>query len=463
MILIPLEVWEQTAVTEHYFSPIMNYQNEGDKGITNITSSTTGKNGNFYYLSFPAATYVLPYFTFKIFGVDPSPLALQIFNLFTHLLSVILLFKLVLFLTSSQLPESTSTIPAIIAAGVYLFSPTPLWFYGNGYTHHTLVNLFILWSSLIALKELFSKTTTSGFKLFIPLTLGILTAYSGYLLAFILCVTFLFKWYKQKQFQPMIVISLSAIVLGSWITYWQYASVIGGSNFLDNLFQRFVLRSGSEIGFGAGMLRLIESLGMWYAVGYLPILLFIVYQFFSLRIIRLHFTKRERAFFMISSVLLFSHHILLKEFTAVHNYSVLIDGILISGLVGVLITKMIIHYRLIMFSKVAMLLVVVCSIAQYYYINRIGDYGQNGDRYDYMQKIGESIRENSTGEDVIFVMNMKDKPSPQVVYYSKRNFYYVNDESSANEMVKELNIKSAKIFVIEDKRVEDILSIGSDI
>lgn len=461
LILIPMEVWEQTSIDEHYFSPIMSYQNEGDRGIANMTSNTTEKNGNLFYLSFPAATYVIPYFFFKILGVHPSPLALQVFNMFTHLFCVLLLFQIVLFITSSQLPESKRTIPAIVAATIFLFSPTPLWFYGNGYTHHTLVNVFILWSILITLKILYSNESNRNIKLLFVLTFSILTAWAGYLLAFIICCIFLIRWYKQKKFQPTIVVSITAVLLGSFITYWQYSSIIGGSKFLAYLFDRFFVRSGLDIGFGSSITQLFMGIGKWYIVGYLPILAFLLYQLFNLKINRYQLTREERSFLIISSSLIFSHHFLLSEFTSAHNYSVLIDGILISGIAGILLTKMINNGTSLKRIKFAMLLVFFTSISQYYYINRIGEYSQNGDRYDFMQKIGETIKENSTKEEVIFVMNLEDKPSPQVIYYSKRNFHHVKDRDSANEIMYKSNIKTGKLFVIEKQKVKSIISINN--
>ena len=459
MILIPMEIWEQTSVTEHYYSPIMTYQNEGDKGIPNVTVSRTENNGNFFYISFPAATYVLPYFSFKLFGVDPSPLALQFFNMFSHLLCVVLLFKIVLFISFSQLNKSTRNIPALIAAGVYLFSPSPLWFHGNGYTHHTLINLFLLWSILVALKELFAKESTSGIKLLLPLVLSILTAYAGYVLAFIVGIVFVVKWMRKKQFQPVIIVVVTSVVLGTCITYWQYSAVVGGDNFMDYLYQRFIVRSGSELGFLESVNRLFSSLGKWYVVGYLPVLIFMVYQLFRLRFRQLYLSMKERAFLLIASSLCLIHHLLLQEFTAVHNYSVLLDGIFISGMVGVLTSKMLIQHKFSLFAKGVLMFAFILSIVQYYYINRIGDYGQNGDRYDYMQEIGETIKENATGKDVIFMMNFEDRPSPQVMYYAKRNFYYIEDIASANQILKDRGKKSGKVFIVDNKAVSEVVAI----
>ena len=464
LILIPMDIWEQKSAREHFFGPIMNFQNEGDRGINNITVEGLEKNGDFYYLSFPSATYALPYLFFKLFAVSPSPLALQIFNMFTHFMCIILLFQVILFITSSQLPKQKIIIPAVIASSIFLFSPTPLWFFGNGYTHHTLVIVFILWSILYALKSFHTQEPVSTIrliKLFISLTLSILTAWSGYLLALILCCISIKRWYDQKQFQPVILVSIAAVTLGSIITYWQYSSIVGASTFIGYLADRFSVRSGSEAGIGSSMVQLFIALGKWYIVGYLPILIFLTYQLLNLKFIRYHFGGREKSFLSISIILVFSHHFLLPEFTAEHNYSVLIDGILISGIVGIFLTRMINKGKRIKLTNLGLFLVFLSSISQYYYINRIGDYGQNGDRYDFMQKIGNSIQENSSNEEVVLVMNLTDKPAPQVMYYAKRNFHHVDDRTHAYEIMHESNAKPGKLFIIDNQEVKEIVPIGN--
>lgn len=468
MILIPMEVWDQTPSSEHHYAPIMNFPNAGDKGLNNMTLEELQKNGNFYYLSFPSATYLLPYLSFKLIGVSASPLALQVFNMLVHLLCALLLYRIVRFLTmknSGDISETNQSdqLPAIVAAAVFLFSPTPLWFFGNGYTHHTLVILFILWTVLISLRILHGNTHVRKWdwaQLFLALTLAVLTAWSAYLLAFILFCIALRRWFQTKEINAFLVIPILAVALGSSLTYWQFSSVVGSDVFLTYLKDRFLVRSGSESGVGTSILHLFAALGKWYAIGFLPILIFILYQILRLKTLRFHFSEKERTFLIVIITLCFSHHFLLGEFTAAHNYSVLLDGVLISGLSGLLLSRMI-DAKLKTWLLYSLLgLVFLASITQYYYINRIGDYGQNGDRYDFMQTIGETMRENSTEDEVLFVMNLNDKPAPQVMYYAKRNFHHVKSLNEADSLMKMYDIQKSKVFVIKDQVVVEIRTLS---
>lgn len=471
MILIPMEVWDQTPASEHHYAPIMNYSNAGDKGVNNMTLEELQKNGNFYYLSFPSATYLLPYLSFKLFDISPSPLALQVFNMLVHLLCALLLYRIIRFLTMQNSVGTVETnqidqLPAIVAAAVFLFSPTPLWFFGNGYTHHTLVILFILWTISISLRILHGNAHNRKWdwvQFFFALTLAILTAWSSYLLAFILFCIAIYRWFQTKKISVFLVIPILAVTLGSFLTYWQFSSVVGSDVFLTYLKDRFLVRSGTERGVGSGILHLLTSLGKWYAIGFLPVLVFLLYQVFSLKTFRFQFTKKERSFLIITICLCFSHHFLLGEFTAAHNYSVLLDGVLMSGLVGLLLRRMLDlkMRRRILYSSLG--LVFLASITQYFYINRIGDYGQNGDRYDFMQRIGETIRANSTELEVLFVMNLKDKPAPQVMYYAKRNFHHVKSFNQADSLMKAHDIQLGKVFVIKDQAVDEIRTLSREL
>ena len=461
LISIPMDIWEQTESKEHYYSPIMNFQNEGDRNINNVTIEGIQKNGNFYYLSFPCLTYLLPYSVFNLFGIGHSPLALQCFNLLTHLICIILIFKIILFVTSSDSsPLWKSKKVALLTAAIFTFSPTPLWFYGNGYTHHTLVQVFILWNILTILKMTFSTRPISMVQwitLFTSLTLAILTTWTGHLLAFILFCYSILLWYRgNKIYIRISIVALTSVFVGSALTFWQYSSVVGADIYLGYLYDRFFDRSGLSMGFITSTAHLIFAIGKWYIIGYLPILILILFQ---LKIARFQFSQKERTFLTIMLILTFSHHFLLGEFTTAHNYSVLIDGVLIAGIASILMLRIIEkgkHSKLMLFMVV---FVIAGSIGQYYYINRVGQYGQNGDRYDAMKNIGETIKNNSSSEDVIFVQNLLDKPATQVMYYSKRNFHHVHNRDTVMQLMIKSNLKQGKLFVISDQEVVKIQNI----
>ena len=79
-----------------------------------------------------------------------------------------------------------------------------------------------------------------------------------------------------------------------------------------------------------------------------------------------------------------------------------------------------------------------------------------------MKEIGLSIKTNSAPSDLIFTLNLKEKPNPQVIYYAKRNFHQLNNMSDVEEILAKENNESAKVFIIKDNIVDSIVSLKSN-
>ena len=457
LVLIPVEIWNNTSPMDYNFSPVMSYQNEKDLYINNMTLDYMEKDGSYYYLSFPVLTYLVPYVAFKM-GLPATPLGLQILNMLTHLLCVFLLFKITFFITSERLSERSSAIAAIVSSSVYLFSPTPLWFHGNGYTHHTLIIVFILWGIYTALKLFHSKAQIkilTIISLFFALTFAILTAWIGCILALIIFCIATYKSLKNIRFSLIVGVTILAVIISLGFTFWQYSSVVGVDNFLLYLENRFFVRTTMDGG-NSGILQTLVGVGKWYIVGYLSILVFLLFQLLNVRPIKFNLTHKEKSFFWMTFILVFSHHFLLGEFTIAHNYSVLIDGVLISILVGVLFGTIVESKINVTRNYIGIAVALILCVGQYYYINRPGEISQNGDKYSAFKEIGETIKNNSTKNDLLFTLNLNEKPAPQVIYYAKRNFYQVDHLTEVYLLLEERGEKSGKVFIIENMKVKRI-------
>lgn len=460
LVLIPIDNWNQSSPLDFNYGPVMSYQNENDLYINNITIDFTEKNGSYYYLSFPVLTYLIPYLAFQI-GLPATPLGLQILNMILHLVCAYLLFKTVSFITKESLSSEKSTTVALLTSAIYIFSPTPLWFHGNGYTHHTLVILFLLYSIYVTLKIFYSQTkpTLSHLiQLFIALSLAMLTAWIGFLLSAVICVLVLLKIKKNKKILLVFAVSFIAAIGSFSFTIWHYSSIVGYDNLIIYFDNRFFTRTTFDDN-DSGFFQTVYSISKWYVIGYLPILLFVIYQFISRKTFRLKISNRERTFFWITISLAFSHHILLGNFTAAHNYSVLVDGIFISVLGGILFNEFLSSLASFRTKFIGVLLLFTMCIGQYYFINRPGETSQNGDSYSNYQDIGDYMRINSTKDDVLFTIGLDEKPAPQVIYYAKRNFYQLNDLKEVQKIINEKSIKRAKVFTIKNMKVQKLESI----
>jgi hypothetical protein len=147
------------------------------------------------------------------------------------------------------------------------------------------------------------------------------------------------------------------------------------------------------------------------------------------------------------------------EFTVVHDYSVIIDGLFWTFLLAFLSERIKLSAaRLNIFASV----VIVLSVAQYYAINRPGKYNQNGDLYSIYQDIGETIKATSTSEDTIFITGFDEsvnQNNPQIIYYAKRNFKPVNNELDAQTFMQEFNRQNAKLYILDKGKVVQIKSL----
>ena len=450
-----MEIWDTSSASEFHFAPVMSYQNEGDKGLNNMTLSEMKSKGNFYYLSFPPITYLAPYYSFKLVGCSPSALALQWFNMMLGVISVFLFYFLMKGVLKARTDEVWQRAGAVSGSLFFLFAPTPLWFFGNGYTHHVLAIPFVLLTLLayVNIRNAERSSKRQYFLLFLGIFLVVSTVWYGIILAALISFLGVYQWFKSKKCLPFIWIPPLAIMLGLTLFFIHYSSIVGQDVFLSYLGNRFFVRSGMETD-SATFIDLILGTGKWYVVGFsLWIMLPLVIWWRSRK--EFTFNKLEKNILFIATGTAFLHHFLLREFTVAHNYSVLIDAIYLGILISILFSakgeKSNENFKLI-----SLFLVLVVGIFQYYFINRPGEISQNGDRYDSFKLIGERIKETAQPDEVVYLVNFHENPAPQLMYYSKRNFLYAKDENHANAQIAERQDKKARIYFIENNKIDRI-------
>ena len=450
--LIPMEIWYETSGSNYNFSPVLNYQNKGDKGINNFTGEDTERNGDFYYLSFGAGSYVIPYFFLSFFG-GPSILGLQIFSLFVHLLCALVLIKIAhWFLEENKLNTSYSVISGV----VYLFLPATLWFHGNGYTHHSLVVLFFLLSVFYALKLSKNESDKRNVVfLFIFLFLTIYTEWIGCFLAFFILIFALLK--RNENYRLVIFICILSVLFGVGLITFQFSQAVGFDKFIFYLRERFFVRSNLNVN-SISYVSFILKWGFWYLVGYGSLIFLILFL-----VLKMTFTKSwvkidKRIWLLGLPILL--HHLIFSDFLFSHDYSVLIDSTFFSLLLVLLFSNS--QFSKDNFKKnvVLFLLFLASSVVTYYFINRPGMYSQRGEKYSSFKEIGEFINKNTQKEEVVFIENLPDLPNPQVVYYAKRNFYSVKNTKEMEKIIKNKKVKNAFFIKIIDYKVKYSKHIG---
>ena len=442
--LIPMEVWYQTSGCDYNFSPVLNYQNKADQGINNFLGEDTEKSGNFFYLSFGAGAYVIPYFFLSFFG-GPSVIGLQIFSLFVHLFCTLLIIKIAhWFLDKNNLKTSYSLVSGI----VYLFLPVTLWFHGNGYTHHSMVVLFFLASVFYTLK-VFEKE--GGRKELLLLLISLfLTIYTEWIGCFLAFTIFSIAIYKRNK--SILFISVLSVVLALGLIIWQYSSLIGFSNFINYLKDRFSVRTNLKEGEISYLVFFLKYL-YWYILGFgFALILLIVNIILFLK----NKVKINRKLYLLILIIpSFLHHSIFSEFTFVHNYSVLIDASFLSVFTSILLASNQFKIKKISYFILGFT-VISFSILQYYIINRPGKISQRGESYSVFQTIGTFIHDHVRNDEVVFIQNLPDLPNPQVVFYSKRNFYSINSENEMKEIINDKRIKKVFFVKVKDYHIEKL-------
>jgi len=457
MILIPMECWDAEGAAKFSYAPVMNYQHEGDKNINNMTTDRMSVDGNYYYLSFPVLTYLAPYSFFQLFGIAPSPLALQWFTLLLHVLTAALLYLLMKSVLSQRSEPKDQRVAGIAASTFILFAPTPLWFFSNGYTHHVLAIPFVLLALLFLSRLMISETHYWRNVLLLVISVFLVSSivWYGLILAALLALFGVYSWFKHKKFGSFIWLPMLSALLAIYCMYLHYSSLVGSEVFLDYLKNRFFVRTTVD----GGTLNYADVIGAtlkWYIVGFsLWIVLPVLFWLAWLKKIKL--MPSEKLVLWISFGTAMVHHLLLGEFTFAHNYSVLIDSVYLAVFIGIGAS---IGFRS---SKNKTLLflaftgVSLVGIGQYYFINRLGDISQNGDRYDQFKVMGETIRRTAKANEVVYLVNFNENPAPQLMYYAKRNFMYAKNVNDAERFIEERHDKHARIYVVENAKIVRVI------
>ncbi len=413
-----MDVWWEEGISAYKGLPAMNYSGEANKHINNFASGS-GKmmddQGNYYYVSHPPFAYYLPYATFSILGRPPTVLGIQVFHMLVGLLCAIALF-----LIAKGLFDSTTL--GLVAFAVYLFNPATLWFQSNTYMSDMLVQLFFVWGVWA-----FWKTDQND--RYLPLLaittfLMIYTSWLGVFFGFVVGVWSL--WNKKWLWSTKIFIA-SVSALG--LIAFQYSGINGWEAYWAELQQR-----GGERSFGGSYLYGWFGIIKNYLTSYLPLLILlgsiIVWKG---KEIWSRMDASMGSVLLVSAVPVLLLHVFLTNYSG-HDFTTLHLAVFISLLVAI-------AYQVVStlsYSKIALVVVLVLCVGQYYYINRPGEHSISGERYALEMENGIMIAENSGPEEVVFLIG--EKQTPQEIYYAKRNVQRVENIEQAEGFLRRRNV-----------------------
>jgi hypothetical protein len=459
-----IQIFYECGPGRVFYSPSLTYCNAADKNI-NHGLAVKDPNGNLYYLSFPPFAFIFPYAVFKTIHIYPTIFGLQIFNLFFHFLSCVLIFLIISMITAQDY-RGRINLPALAGFVCYLFSPAPLWFQSNVYMSDMFVQTFFIAGIYLFLKIISSEKKWPFLVLFAMVNfMTIYTEWLGVFLAFCIFVYAVFHFRKRGMAALACVTALTTL-LPLALTIWQYSLISGLPALIEYEKQKFLFRTG-DARYASGGFSFI-NINSWlniivnYIGGFLPFIIFIVYT----RLLNnkrvspenRKYTGLENTALMIAFIPAALHHLIFFNFTAIHDFAALKGGVFISILAAFLYhtfmkyrtSKMdgktaptktaIIHYLLAG--------MVVLSIVEYLLINSYGAH----DRY---KKVGEAIRAAVQNDEVVFVGGDMD---PQHVLYAHRNLEYWQGREKADALIRKNGVTKG-VHITLNKEQDGIVSV----
>src|SRR5205807_2188990 len=174
-------------------------------------------------VSYPPLAYIVPYIALKAFGVHINVLPLQIFSLLLHYLCAWFIYLLVSLLVR-QKSSRYAGLCGIVAASIYIFSPSTLWYHSNVYMSEMFVQPLFILGIYFYLKIQLSKTTPLALLvgLGIVTLLMVYTEWLGVLFAFAVFVHGAYRWRNPKMRWLMLVV-LVASALAFILTLAHYS------------------------------------------------------------------------------------------------------------------------------------------------------------------------------------------------------------------------------------------------
>ncbi|MEY2829327.1 MAG: hypothetical protein RIQ33_1185, partial [Bacteroidota bacterium] len=241
--LLTLQIWDSKSLNYFNAQPVINFQNYGDKGITQLGSlkGVCDANGNGYYVSYPQFAFQMPYLILRLVNAKINVTNLQILNLILHFVSALFLFLLML-----NMVEGIFLIRFLAATAtyiVYVFSAGNLWFLQNVWFADTLVQFFLISSLLFYF--LFEKTKKIKFQylFFLSQFFMCITEWIGVLFVSVFLCFQLYEILFHKKSARMFLVSLSIVSISIIIIVAEYLSITTLNNLISFWKFRFMSRT----------------------------------------------------------------------------------------------------------------------------------------------------------------------------------------------------------------------------
>lgn len=460
-----IKIWYDGGIANFGFNPAMNFGKPTDKFINN-QANTSGKmldkQGNYYYVSHPPFAYYFPFFLFKLIGIEPDVLPLQLFNMSLHFLSALFVYFTVCLLSFNR-ARSYPHLASLVAFTAYVFSPPTLWFQGNVYMSDMAVHTLFIIGVYTTLKMIIRQKFYSVKYIFfysITLFLMIYTSWLGVFFAFGVLVYSLLHVKEIKGFRIIISLTVLVTLFALRIITYQYSQINGAEAYLTEIVTRYLVRgslndtSHGLLHFMLSYFSLFKSLLFNYAVHYLPVYLLLlgfVWMGLSKAKLKILFSENGYRFIWLSVLPVVLLHFIFLNYS-VQDFTVLYASLFFSVLLGILYDKVkktgVFTIQQLNGMVVAFVLI---SLIQFYVINKPGANSIFGKPYAEAKEAGEFIAHNSADDEVIFVVGKE--PEPQEIWYAQRNMIWAVNYRQFEKLFFEKGEPKAVVFSYTDNNI----------
>lgn len=470
--LVTLEIWKEEGMLTHGMRPIYTFPNPNDHYIKCPISGISDDAGNYYYVSYPPFAFIFPHVVFKTLGIAPNVLTLQSLNLFLHFLCALVLYLLIGNLLPANSKQRSISIPALIGAAIYIFSPLPLWHHANVYFADILVQLFFIAGLYLSHRILFAPgNRTNGWlatMLFATLFLMAYTEWIGFLFGICLAVIALL-YRKHTQYSMQVAwIAFFALLTSGLLTLFQYSTISGVADFIDIALNRYSERSGH---LGKNQFYQLNAhlyLGQLYLRNYFPQFVIVAFLGLMMWIVKPPKTGlkiTEKAVLLLALLPTLVHHIVLFEFTLVHDMALVKTCIFLSLLSAIML------YR-VQTAKLSQEGIAIKVVPLFVIVSMLGfsaflyhSHVIEPDGFSF-EELGDEIRTHAGPDDTVFFKTTRtlgdfliEAPenfvvAPQIQYYAGRCIQVVPDAAAARNHLEQYNKSQGVIFTIENMRYQ---------
>ncbi len=428
-----LTVWEQEGIASKGFNPATNFAGIANKNINNHASGSrtmVDAQGNYYYVSHPPLAYYLPHAAFSVLHLEATVGSVVIFNLLINLLCGFGIFLL----ANKLLPDDDWI--GVLSALIYWFTPAVLWFQSNVYMSDMMVQPFFIGILLLVLTIRVNPRPAYIALLAVVGFLATYTTWFGLLITGSSAVYFL--WYRGQhtaRWYILVALAISQLVaLG--LMAWQYSQIAGADAYGAELTHRFGQRGTSPQHIWGLSIQLIKN----YVANYGALLFFIP----VLVLMKKKFLVIDgfNAFMFIGLVPIALLHLLLAEYSG-HDFTTLYLSVPLSIVIAAAIRQIDAGKHQELMETAVVISCIVSGIVLYTTINPYGTFSFNGDRYD--QELVEGlILKQEPDAAVLFVIGYT--PSPEALWYAKRNVMQVASEEEAMTFLVQYGLREGIIF-----------------